>query len=485
MKKLYILKLILFVFFNSYAQAPTLEWTKCLGGSSPEEALSVQITPDGGCIILGDTSSNDGDISDTPGYIDFWVVKLDAQGNITWEKTFGSNNTDYPGSIVLSNDGGYVITGTVGSCNGDVVCEDNYDSLWLMKLNGSGILQWQKTYGMNCGNDIQNTADGGYVIAGKTNVNSGDCDAIVLKIDSNGNQQWLKTFGGNYEQEALSVMQTNEGEYLVAFIDRPMSSYDTTILKLEADGDLIWQQNIGGALGDRIYDMRIAADGNYILAGYSNTSDAWLIKTTPNGEMLWQKTYGGSNTDLVKSVVALPDGGFVASGFTGSNNDGDIIGPHPNNDAWLFRVDAEGNLLWQKYIGAMGIDLFNDVRQTPDHGFLAVGYSTSDMLEGGGVNHDSNDFLVAKFSAEMLANNTFEMPVTSVFPNPVGSVLNLSVVTGTDAKSIKIYNTLGQLVKSQNASNIAAVDVSDLTSGVYNLVLDRGNASEVIKFLKK
>lgn len=492
MKKISYLLLTLFPYLL-LAQSPTVEWTKCLGGSSPENAMAVRTTPDGGCIILGNTSSNNGDISDPPGYIDLWVVKLDAQGNISWEKTFGSNNTDYPGSIALSNDGGYVITGTVGSCNRDVVCTNPDDSLWIIKLNSSGILQWQKTYGNNYGDYIQNTADGGYVIAGKTNVNSGDCDAVVLKIDSNGNQQWLKIFGGDHQQEVLSIMQTNEGEYLVAFKDTQISSFDTTILKLATNGDLIWQKNIGSILGDRIYDMQIAADGNYILVGdiyniddgFHGGLDAFLIKTTPDGEMLWQKSYGGTSTDLIKSVVALPDGGFAASGFTQSNNSGDVSGPHPNYDAWFFRVDAAGNLLWQKYVGAMGTDVFKDVKQTTDDGFLALGFTSSATIEGGAVNHGSDDILVTKFSAEMLGNDTFEIPVATVFPNPAATVLNFFHIDSTNVKAIKIYNSLGKLIKSQNGHNMSAVDVSDLPTGAYNLLLDKGNTSEVIKFLKK
>lgn len=491
MKKISYLLLILFPCI-ALAQAPTVEWTKCLGGSDPEEAIAAQTTPDGGCIILGKTSSSNGDISDPPGYIDFWVVKLDAQGNISWEKTFGSNNSDEPGSIALSNDGGYVIIGTVGSCNRDVVCAHDNDSLWIIKLNSTGILQWQKTYGSNCGNEIRSTADGGYVIAGKTNVNSGDCDAVVLKIDSSGNQQWLKVFGGNHQQEAVSVMPTSEGEYLVAFKDTQISGFDTTMLKLATNGDLIWQKNIGGILGDRIYDMMIAADGNYILAGdiynfdngYYGMNDALLIKTTPDGDLLWQKSYGGTNSDLIKSVVALPDGGFAASGFTVSNNVGDIIGPHPNYDGWLFRVDADGNLLWQQYIGAMGMDLLLDLKQCSDQGFLTVGYTTSANIGSNAVNHGSEDFLVTKLSAEMLGNNTFDGAVASVFPNPAGSVLNFSR-NGSNVKAIRIYNHLGQLVKSQNKHDLSMVDVSDLPTVTYNLLLDKGNTSEVIKFLKK
>jgi hypothetical protein len=206
--------------------APEIIWQKILGGSSDDYAFSIQQTPDGGYIVAGYTESNDGDVKGNHENGDFWIVKLDKDGNIEWQKTLGGSNWDWAFSVQQTPDGGYIVAGFTWSNDGDV--SGNHGSLdaWIVKLDKDGNIEWQKTLG-GSGNDwatsVQQTTDGGYIVAGGTystdgviRGNHGSLDAWVVKLDGNGNMQWQKALGGSGSDSAWSVQQTTDGGYIVA-----------------------------------------------------------------------------------------------------------------------------------------------------------------------------------------------------------------------------------------------------------------------------
>ena len=209
-----------------------LLWQKSIGGSGDDEPNAIKATSDGGCIVVGYTESNDGDVSVNHGKQDAWIVKLDQSGSVQWQKSFGGSGYDMARSIQLTRDGGYIFAGTAGSDDGDVSGNhrDIYGNLgsdfWVVKLSSSGTLQWQKCYGgttAEMGEFIQGTSDGGYVVAGIANSKDGDLscnagieDAWVIKITSTGVLQWQKSIGGSYYDEAFSVEELSDGNYIVA-----------------------------------------------------------------------------------------------------------------------------------------------------------------------------------------------------------------------------------------------------------------------------
>ena len=207
--------------------AGNLLWQKTLGGSDFDNARSVQSTADGGCILAGSTSSSDGDVTGNHMYGDYWVVKLDKNGNIQWQKALGGSMTEEAFSVLVTKDGGYLVSGYANSHDGDVtgVHGGSYDA-WLVKLDAAGNIIWQKAYGGSSNetaNNIQNTPDGGYVFTGASwsadgdiACNAGQNDVLVMKINSAGDLQWQKTMGGSAADEGYFIQPLNDGSYIVA-----------------------------------------------------------------------------------------------------------------------------------------------------------------------------------------------------------------------------------------------------------------------------
>lgn len=306
------------------------QWIKCLGGTSNEEATSIAQTSDGGYIVAGYAFSNDNQVSGVHGYSDYWVVKLDASGNITWQKALGGSNYDYANSVIQTSEGGYIVTGYSGSKDGDATGthwggSDN--DVWVVKLDASGAITWQKSYGGSKddqGNSIQQTSDGGYIIAGTTTSSDGNItgkhgtsydnnDYWVIKIDNTGNLTWQKCLGGSGSGTgagsgndfAYSVKQTSDGGYVVS---GTVSS--------------------GTATNDDI-------------TGYHGTtgSDYWIVKLDNTGNISWQKCLGGTGTEDARTIVQTADGGYIVTGTTLYSTSGDVNSTDAgNNHPWTVKL---------------------------------------------------------------------------------------------------------------------------------------------------
>jgi uncharacterized delta-60 repeat protein len=301
-------------------------WQKTYGGSSYDWAWSIQQTSDGGYIVGGNTESFGA------GDIDAWVLKLDSNGSIVWQKTYGESEYDWASSVKATSDGGYVVAGDTYS-----LAQDNYD-VRVLKINSAGSITWQNTYG-GTGNDyaysVQQTTDGGYVVAGHTDsFGEGFGDFWVVKLDSSGSVEWQKTYGqsGNYDW-AYSVQQTSDEGYVVAGYTFPMSRWyigsqyagkpssdfsgvDHTevaksnpvvrdignflLLKLAHDGFVEWEKAYGGKGDSRAYSVQQTADEGYVVAGSTNSfgaggwDDFWVVKLSDGGDIVWNRDSGAS-----------------------------------------------------------------------------------------------------------------------------------------------------------------------------------------------
>jgi hypothetical protein len=211
-----------------------IEWEKSLGGSSNDSAISIQQTTDGGYILAGFSYSTDGDVMghhDSGSYADCWVVKLSGSGDIEWEKSLGGSSNDYANSIQQTTDGGYIVAGSSHSTDGDVTEHHGNDSRpdsWVVKLSRSGNMKWEKSLGGNswdAAESVQQTMDGGYVVAGWSYSSNGDVtghhgayssDYWVVKLSESGNIEWEKSLGGSKNDRAGSIQQTMDGGYMVA-----------------------------------------------------------------------------------------------------------------------------------------------------------------------------------------------------------------------------------------------------------------------------
>jgi len=285
------------------------------------------------------------------------------------QKTFGGSGYDYASSVKQTTDGGYIVAGYTGSFGA------GSSDVYILKLNPDGSLAWQKTFGgsdYDVAHSIQQTTDGGYIVAGYTN-SFGYYDAYILKLNSDGSLAWQKTFGGTGYDEAYSIQQTTDGGYIVAGKTYPFRAgdYDIYILKLNSDGSLVWSKTFGGSNNDEAYSIQQTTDGGYIVAGKTYTfgavwSDAYVLKLDSDGSLEWQKTFGGSGNDWAYSIQQTTDGGYIVAGLTGSF--GAVW-----YDAYVLKLDSDGSLSWQQMFGEDGYDAAYSIQQTTDGGYIVAG----------------------------------------------------------------------------------------------------------------
>ncbi len=346
-----------------------IEWQRTLGGSDTDEAFSIRQTSDGGYILGAHTNSNDGDVSGHHGNRDYWIVKMDATGAIEWQRALGGSGNENFGSVVQTSDGGYFVSGLSNSNNGNVTGNHGQFDIWVLKLDQDGAIQWQKTLGgsdFDSAADAIQTADGGFAIAGFSRSIDGDLsfsrgaeDVWIIKLTDTGAFEWSNTFGGNVIDVATSIQQTSDGGYVtVGFtssnngdVSGNHGGSDYWVLKLGATGDLEWQRTFGGTSSEICTVVRQTSDGGYIVGGHTNSndgqvtgyhggdSDCWIVRLDPSGNLIWQKAIGGSGNDQMFAVEETTEGGFVFAAFT-TSIDGDVLGNQGGFDFWVVKLSS-------------------------------------------------------------------------------------------------------------------------------------------------
>jgi Secretion system C-terminal sorting domain/Domain of unknown function (DUF5122) beta-propeller len=312
-----------------------LQWTRTIGGAAYEGALFIVQTTDGGYAVAGYTQSFGA------GNSDFYIVKLDAGGNFQWNRTIGGANEDVALAIVQTTDGGYAAAGYTYSFGaGD-------RDFYIVKLDASGNLQWNRTVGgtnYDYGETIIQTTDSGCAVAGFTySFGAGSGDFYIVKLDASGNLQWNRNIGGTDADYCLSVIQTTDGGYAMAGQVNSFGagSNDFYIVKLDAGGMLQWTRAVGGAYLDYGESVMQTTDGGYAVGGLTYSfgagdQDLYLVKLDAAGNFQWNKAVGGTNTDYAESIVQATDGGYVGAGHTNSFGAGDF-------DMYIVKFDASGN----------------------------------------------------------------------------------------------------------------------------------------------
>jgi len=400
------------------------------GGSGNESAQAIIKTNDGGYIILGHAQSMDGDIIDKQNEsFDFWVMKFDSENSLQWSKTYGGAGDDRGKDIIQTLDGGYAIIGSSDSSDEDVSENAGAKDFWIAKLDASGNLSWQKSFGYSGtdnGFSLLQTNDNGYVLTGVLDVSaSGGAgntrnsnfrhaggDFWVIKLSAQGTLEWSKYFGGTFTDIPYDVIQTSSGYLLVGSSDsndvditESKGQYDFWVINISNTGELIWQKSFGGSEIDEARSIVNSGDGNYIIVGDTRSNDEdiseskggadlWVIKINSSGDLIWEKTLGGNSFDVGRSVYKTEDNGFLISGSSRSA-DGDLTTNQGQNDAWVLKIDSEANLLWQKTIGGTDIDFANDVVELNDGSVIAVGETSSnngDIIDNKGL----TDLLIIK-----------------------------------------------------------------------------------------
>jgi len=345
------------------------QWAKTYGGDSDDTGRLVIEKKDGsGYILAGATFTFDAGGTE---YGDLWILDLSLSGDIVWQRTYGGLNEEiFHGGIQETSDGGYIVGGLTKSFGA------GEHDFWVLKLTSIGDIEWQRTYGgsdMDFPNTILITNDGGYIIAGVTySFGAGDCDCWILKLTSIGDIEWQRSYGGSEWDRAESILQTEDGGYVVLCQTYSFGAgaYDRWILKLTSSGDIEWQRTYGGIYGDRAFSIQETSDGGYVVAG-SGWDDLWILKLTSSGDIEWQRTYGGSLLEWAGGIRETSDGGYIVfSAATESFGAGYC-------DGWILKLTSSGDIVWQRTYGGSDYDSISSIQQTNDGGYIASGRTDS------------------------------------------------------------------------------------------------------------
>ncbi|MEL6973873.1 MAG: hypothetical protein AAGL29_00575 [Bacteroidota bacterium] len=398
----------------------TLDWVQTFGGSGEETAQSVIPTNDGGFAVLGYANSTDGDLAGKSLPVnDYWLLKFSATGDLQWNKTYGGSKDDRGQSIIQTMDGGYAVVGYAMSNDGDGSLNQGFHDNWILRLDVNGDILWEKSFGFSGHDhayDIVQTSDGGFFFSGFLDVTSsggegnsrkkitsyaqhGVGEFWGIKLDSEGNLLWRRYFGGTNNDRSFGTVEANDGGLVMIGasesddfdISNAKGSYDVWIVKLSDKGDLLWEKSFGGSGIDRAYDIVKTKGEDYVIVGetfstdgdvFKNNgeSDAWLIKVSDNGDLMWERTFGGSAFDAARGLASTSDGGYVIAGNSKSVEDA-LAGNAGENDIWLIKTDTNGNLQHQMVMGGEGLDFGFDILQDTLGNLILVGETASTSIE--------------------------------------------------------------------------------------------------------
>jgi len=390
---------------NAQTPTPTIHWQKSIGGSEYETATAIIKTTDNGYAAIGISYSGNGDMVGNHGLSDAYMVKLREDGSIAWKRMYGGSLEDGMYDVRQTPDGGYIMAGYTKSSNGDVTNFRGMIDVWIIKTDANGNIQWQKTYGGSdheVASSIRLTQDGGYLIAAYTMSVDGDItshhsinnqDFWLVKINSTGVIQWQKCYGGSDHDNVKAMAIAADGGIIIAGDTRSMDGdvngnhgqYDIWVIKTDADGALKWQQCIGGSKLELAQDIIATADGGCIITGNTQSndgningnhgkSDGLVLKLSAAGAIQWSRCYGGSELEDLRKIVEH-NGSYIVVGSVESN-DGDVTQHYGWSDYWMIAIDANGTIQWQKVYGGTNIDDAMGLCNTTD-GVIITGTSFS------------------------------------------------------------------------------------------------------------
>ncbi len=347
-----------------------ITFQRTYGSTRDDWCLSVHETSDGGYIMGG------GSYSYGTGLGDVYLIKTDSLGDTLWVRTYGGTDYDWGSFVQQTSDSGYIITGATSSFGA------GENDVYLIKTDMNGDTLWTRTHGgagYDVGASVQQTWDGGYVIAGETrSFGSGGQDFYLIKTDANGDTLWTRTYGGTGRDYAFCVQATSDSGYIVVGGTTSFGAgwRDLYLVKTDANGDTLWTRTYGGTEGEYHGFVQETSDGGYILTGTSysfgavDEGDVYLVKTDANGDTLWTRAYGGPENDESYCVQATSDGGYVVVGSTASLG----VGLY---DVYLIKTDANGDTFWTKTYGGVYSDYGLFVQETSDSGFVLAGGTAS------------------------------------------------------------------------------------------------------------
>ena len=373
----------------------TISFYKKIGGKHYDATADMLNSSKGEILIVGRTDSYSQDMNVN-------VIKLDEQGNVIWDRTYGGNETEEATEIIETKDGGFLVVGYSDSYAENA----NESDIWLLKINTNGEREWEKalmtTEIIDEGHGVVETADGDFLVVGNaTSLADGNTDAIVVKVSNKGEEIWRKKYGGEKSEQANHIVKNNQGYAIVGSVEVPKKRWEVWLFTINHDGNLLWQQNYGGSDNEMGNTLVCNEDGSYVLAGFTYTYsegslDAWVVKVDEKGNKKWFKSFGGLSTDEAFDLQITQDKNILVVGYS------DIYTPDKNfnntskngNDIFLALLDQDGNEVWKETFGGKGTQRAYAVIEKADS-YIIAGLTDED--EENAVDH-----LIVKINKEKL-----------------------------------------------------------------------------------
>jgi hypothetical protein len=342
------------LFIVKFSSSGSVQWSRAVGGSDGDFGYSVVQTTDDGYVVVGHTTSFGA------GLRALFIVKFSTTGSMEWTRAVGGTSSDYGESVVQTSDGGCAVVGNTtsfgaGSCD-----------LFIVKFSTSGSVQWSRAVGggnSDYGKSVVQTSDGGYVVTGNTkSLGAGYPDLFLVKLSSSGSLEWAKAVGGTEADYGNSIVQTTDGGYVVVGYTTSFGAgyHDLFLVKLSSTGSLEWAKAVGGGSNDYGYSVIRTTDGGCAVAGNTKSfgagsCDLFIVKFSSSGSVEWAKSAGGGNADYGYSIVRTTDAGYAVAGYTMSFGAGSY-------NLLLVKFDSDGNTC----IGSAAFPTVTDVSPSVD-----------------------------------------------------------------------------------------------------------------------
>ena len=481
---IYIISLIFFVLtFNLSAQN---NFNRIYGGPGGEEAYSVRQTFDGAYIFTGYTTSYGA------GYRDIWLVKITPAGDTLWTKSYGFDLVEESYSAKQMPDSGFIVLGKSTTSS-----QGLYNDFWLLRTDQLGDTLWTKFYGdlweQETPQDIIITNDGGFAIVGFDQDYIKNGSIWFIKTNSTGDTSWTKKYGGPYGESASCIIQTSDNGYLIGgriAKSSRLSDNDLLLIKTDVAGETTWTRTFGKRNSDGAASILETQDGGYLIAGttdhyYNGFSyDVWLLKVSTNGDSLWSKYYGGYDDESSNSIHPTKDGGYVICASVSSSS-------RENDGHLLIKIDSQGDTLWTRRFGAESNDWASDGFPTEDGGFILCGYTNSYgalLRDAWLIKTDASGYVTALHSPE--PNIPLQSQLYQNYPNPFNPSTKIGFsIPKKDFVNLKVYDVLGReiatLFEGQKEQGVYEVsfNAKNLTSGLYIYRLQSADFTSTKKML--
>jgi len=513
MKHIQLVLVTILLPFSIIAQVDFL-WDQRYGGNNTERYYDVDFAHGGGYIFTGIFFSDavNGDISETYGGQDVWLVKISENGEIEWEKTYGGSKSDQINDISRVSSGGYIMIGESTSVDYDVSENFGQVDIWVVKISNNGEIEWEKTIGgggFDHGMSIEETSDGGFFLGASYNSNSEDLppisgkyDILACKLNAMGDVEWQQSYGGSVLDFCDAVLETSDGNFILAGISYSSDSdftnqgeTDLFVLKISQLGEIIWQSSIGGEWSDFFSSIQETSDDGFIISGSTDSyfgdifsengeRDCVVVKLNSLGEVEWSRSYGGPFSERGGQIKQQGDGTYTFVGGSFSNT-GDLSGNLGSKDAWLVNLSSEGEINWQTNFGDDFSNQMNDLLINTDGTILLAGVSESkvDTSEWG---WGYQEIWLTKVKPNVVDVINVENSITlNVFPNPAKDILNVQNNEKLIGAAYHVINLNGDVtLKGVFDSQNTKINISSIVPGQYNLRTNFEGVSVVKKFIK-